>query len=137
MANKPLPLFESVAAVFGIAVVAILVALPSSGTNEQEAQERVLRDHLGQVRAAVRSLVESGQEVPTTTEDLQQVLLAQYLTEIPPNPINGQATIRVNHSGFSEPRPNGTAGWLYVPIEQRVMPDLPNRDHSGRPFAAY
>ena len=48
MVNKSLPLFESVAAVFGIAVVAILVALPSSGASEQEAQERVLRDHLGQ-----------------------------------------------------------------------------------------
>ena len=43
MSDKPLPLFESLAAVFGMAVVALLVALPSSGSSEEESAERVLQ----------------------------------------------------------------------------------------------
>ncbi len=137
MTNKPLPLFESIAAVFGIAVVALLVALPSTGTSAEETTERLLRENLRQVRTAVRELVESGQTMPGTSEELQAILLQEYLTEIPPNPINERASIRINSAAFAEPRANGSAGWLFVPGEQRVVPDLPTRDQQGRPFLSY
>lgn len=137
MSDKPLPLFESIAAVFGIAVVALLVALPSAGTAEEESTERVLKDHLRQVRTAVRTLIESGETVPTTATELEAVLLDKYLTAIPVNPINHQDTIRINSAAFVEPKPNGTAGWLYVPGDQRVVPDLPTRDRNGTPFLSY
>lgn len=137
MTTKPLPLFESIAAVFGIAVVALLVALPSTGTPEEETTERLLRENLGQVRAAVLALVESGEAIPGTSEELEAVLLKDYLTEIPPNPINERASIRINSAAFAEPRANGSAGWLYVPGEVRVVPDLPTRDQNGRPFLSY
>lgn len=137
MTTKPLPLFESIAAVFGIAVVALLVALPSTGTPEEESTESLLRQNLSQVRVAVRELIESGQVVPGTSEALEEVLLKDYLKEIPPNPINQRASIRINSAAFVEPRANGSAGWLYVPGEQRVVPDLPTRDHKGHPFLSY
>ena len=137
MSDKPLPLFESIAAVFGMAVVALLVALPSTRTAEEESTERVLKDHLHQVRVAVRTLIESGDTVPTTATELETVLLDKYLTAIPVNPINNQDTIRLNKTAFTEAKPNGTAGWLYVPGDQRVVPDLPTRDRNGRPFLSY
>jgi hypothetical protein len=86
MTNKPLPLFESLAAVFGIAVVALLVALPSTGSSEEESTERLLRDNLRQVRTAVREFVESGTTLPASSEEFEAILLQDYLTEIPPNP---------------------------------------------------
>lgn len=137
MSDKPLPLFESIAAVFGMAVVALLVALPATGNAEEESTERVLKDHLRQVQTAVRTLIESGETVPTTSTELETVLLDKYLTEMPVNPINDRSTIRINSSAFAEPKPNGSAGWLYVPGDQRVVPDLPTRDRSGRPFLSY
>jgi type II secretory pathway pseudopilin PulG len=137
MTNKPLPLFESIAAVFGIAVFALLVALPSTGTSQEESTERLLRDNLRQVRTAVREFVESGEAMPGTSEELEAILIQNYLTEIPPNPINELASIRINSAAFAEPRANGSAGWLYVPGEERVVPDLPTRDQQGRPFLSY
>ena len=137
MSDKPLPLFESLAAVFGMAVVALLVALPSSGSSEEESAERVLQDHLRQVWVAVRQLVESGELVPGNAEQLQAVLLDKYLVEMPVNPLNERSSIRINSAAFAEPKPNGSAGWLYVPGDQRVVPDLPTRDRNGRPFLSY
>lgn len=137
MSNKPLPLLESIAAVFGMAVVALLAALPSVGTAADESAERVLKDHLRQVRTAMHALIESGENVPTTATELEAVLLEKYLTAIPVNPINGQDSIRVNSVSFFEPKPNGTAGWLFVPGDQRVVPDLPTRDRNGTPFLSY
>jgi len=137
MTNKTLPLFESIAAVFGIAVVALLVALPSTGTSKDESIEQLLRGNLRQVQTAVGKLVDSGETMPGTSEELEAILLQDYLTEIPPNPINKRASIRINSAAFAEPRANGSAGWLYVPGEQRVVPDLPTRDHKGRPFLSY
>jgi hypothetical protein len=137
MTNKPLPLFESLAAVFGIAVVALLVALPSTGSSEEESTERLLRDNLRQVRTAVREFVESGTTLPASSEEFEAILLQDYLTEIPPNPINERASIRINSAAYAEPRANGSAGWLYVPGEERVVPDLPTRDQQGRPFLSY
>ena len=82
MTSKSLPLFESIAAVFGIAVVALLVALPSTGTSAEESTERLLRENLRQVRTAVRELVESGETVPSTSEELQAILCNSRLSDL-------------------------------------------------------
>lgn len=137
MTQKPLPLFESVAAIFGIALISLLVAFPSAGSSEAEAQERVLRDHLEQVRIAVQAMVDSGEAIPADSAELQQLLLDRFLVEIPRNPVNARNTIRVNNRAYFEAHPNGSAGWLYVPGSQSVVPDLPDRDRNGRSYMSY
>ncbi|MCH2101620.1 MAG: hypothetical protein MK209_06830, partial [Planctomycetes bacterium] len=109
----------------------------SAGAAKEESTERVLQDHLCQVRTAVRTLIDSGETVPTTATELEAVLLDKYLTEIPVNPINDQSTIRISGTAFAELKPNGTAGWLYAPIDRRIVPDLPTRDQDGNPFLSY
>lgn len=137
MSAKPLPLFETLAAVFGVALIAFLAALPALKDGEADGRAVVLADQLEQVRTAVDRLAREEGGVPATGAALEEALLARHLTAMPVNPYNQQSAIRVSSAAFTEARPNGSAGWLYVPATRTVVPDLPGQDASGRSFISY
>jgi len=137
MNEKPIPLFESLAAVFGVAVVAILVAFPSFGKSEAPSQEVALQQGLAEVRHAIERAVADGVQLPAESSALEQLLLEDFLIAFPENPINQRSGLRVNGAAYSDPHPNGTAGWLYLPDQGRVVPDLKGRDSKGKPFLSY
>jgi hypothetical protein len=138
VSEKPLPLFESLAAVFAVAVVSLLTAFPSVKAPEGRiSQDAVLSDQLVQLRTAVERYLDSDQKVAATGEQFENALQASYLIEIPENPINHRSTIRVMAAGYPEPSANGTAGWIYVPAERSIYPDLPGIDGSGKTYLSY
>lgn len=137
MNEKPIPLFESLAAVFAVAVVALLVALPSLGSEAVPKNEVSLGQGLAEVRHAIERAIGDGVSLPASSSELEQLLLKDYLIAFPENPINQRSGVRVNGASYSEPHPNGTAGWLYLPAQERVVPDLKGRDSKGKPYLSY
>ncbi|RMH02966.1 MAG: hypothetical protein D6702_07425 [Planctomycetota bacterium] len=161
MLKNRLPLFESIAAVLAVAIVAILTALPWSGG--QETRDPRLMDRLSLLRTAVfrfsmehsdydgailpgrdgesvvKQLTGLSRNDGSTFEPLsgrEDRWNGPYLREIPVNPINGLNTIRVVH-GTGLPELTGEAGWVYQPDTGKVLPDLPGRDPNGVPYADY
>ncbi len=161
MFNSRLPLFESIAAVLAVAVVALLTALPSSNVDtERDAR---LMDGLSLMRTSVfRFSMEhsdyegailpgrDGEDViaqltglsrndGSTFESLsgrEDRWNGPYLRDIPLTPVNGLTTVRVV-SGTGDPVLTGEAGWLYQPATGKVLPDLPGKDPRGVLYADY
>ncbi len=139
MSQKPLPLFECLAALFGVAVASVLIALPSSWrTPEPQPADlsQEVRDHLAQLRVGLERYLASGGEASVSGGDLEDQLL-EYLVEIPVNPLNGRSTVRVMPAGFSEVRANGTAGWVYLPATATLHVDFNGVDSQGNPYLSY
>lgn len=159
--TKRLPLLESFAAVFAVATVAFMTALPAI----QETGERNidLQDNLSLIRTAVfRFSMDhevGGLEVNPAAEgenfELQILgrtrsdgtthqrgrfedrFFGPYLNSIPVNPVNQHDTVRVMPSGISEPIFNGTAGWVYVTDTGKIYADLAGIDARGIAFSEY
>jgi hypothetical protein len=138
VSEKPLPLFESLAAVFVVAVVSLLTAFPSVKPPEARiSKDVVLAEQLVQLRTAVERYLASEAAIATSGEKFEAELAATYLVEIPENPINHRSTIRVMAAGYPTPSANGTAGWIYVPADRSIYPDLPGTDGSGKTYLSY
>jgi hypothetical protein len=159
--KKRLPLLESFAAVFAVATVAFMTALPAI----QETGERNvdLQDNLSLIRTAVFrfsmdhdmngiavSPAQNGEDfdlqvLGRTRSDgsthqrgrFEDRFFGPYLNSIPMNPVNHQSTVRVMPSGVSEPIFNGTAGWVYVADTGEIFADLAGVDDRGIAFSEY
>jgi hypothetical protein len=161
MFKNRLPLFESVAAVLAVALVALLTALPSSvASPERDAR---LMDGLSLLRTAVyRFSMEhsdyegailpgrDGEDVVaqltgltrnngTTFEPLsgrEDRWNGPYLRGIPVNPVNGLDTVRVVERAV-DVVPTGVAGWIYVVEGGRFVPDVDGQDPQGVLYTDY
>ncbi len=161
MASTRLPLFESIAAVLAIGVVAALTALPTrSGRTDQSAK---LVDRIGLIRTAIfrfsmEHYDDSGKILPGRNgEDLVLQLTGRsrhdgsveppssgredrwkgpYLKSIPANPVSGLDTVRIVR-GDGIPALLGEAGWVYQPETGKLWPDLPGTDPRGIPYTEY
>lgn len=161
MLKHRLPLFESIAAVLAVAIVAVLTALPSPKADP--ARDARLLDEICLARTAVfrfrwehsdrAGAIEpgrAGEDIAlqltgltrndgSTYEPLsgrEDRWNGPYLRAIPVNPVNGLATIRTVPDG-APPVLNGTAGWVYQLGSGLVLPDLPGRDPRGVLYADY
>jgi len=136
MNEKPLPLFESLASVFVVAVVALFAAMPAlKKPNQPNDQAVILEDNLDQLRTAVGLYLNDHDSIPATAAEFEIALEASYLTALPENSINHRSSIRILN--FGTLRANGTAEWIYVPADSSVHPDLPGEDGNGKAYLAY
>jgi len=159
--KKRLPLLESFAAVFAVATVAFMTALPAI----QETGERNvdLQDNLSLIRTAVFRFsmdheVDGSEVNPAqNSNDFELQILGRtrsdgsthqrgrfedrffgpYLNAIPVNPVNELSSVRVMPSGISEPVFNGIAGWVYVTDTGEIFADLAGMDDRGIAFSEY
>ncbi|MBC8329495.1 MAG: hypothetical protein ISR76_02615 [Planctomycetes bacterium] len=161
MFKNRLPLFESIAAVLAVAVVALLTALPSSGADpERDAR---LMDGLSLMRTSVfrfsmehsdyQGAILPGRDGESVVEQLTGLSRnngstfdplsgredrwnGPYLRDLPVNPVNNLNTLRLD-SGSGAPVLTGSAGWVYQPTTGMVLPDLPGKDPRGVLYADY
>ena len=159
--KQRLPLFETFAAVFAVAAVAFLTALPSSW--EKGAKNVELLDSLSVLRTAVfrfsmdheslgspmmpgrgsldfeAQLTARSRTNGTTDKvhDFEDRFCGPYLQELPLNPVNGLASVRTMPENYTNPVLNGSAGWVYVPATGKVYADLPGIDHLGIAYLEY
>jgi prepilin-type N-terminal cleavage/methylation domain-containing protein len=59
-----------------------------------------------------------------------------YLNEIPKNPINSKADIKILASGDAF-TPDGTTGWLYQPSTGTIKANVVGNDGAGHPVIGY
>lgn len=167
MASSRLRWLETAAAGAAVALMALVAipVLPGShGAAFGPRRDRDLRERLALLRGAVfrfamdhrdpAGALRPGQEGADLVDQLtgrsrrdgttaeaadgwEDRWLGPYLREIPQNPVNGLATIRVAAGGALEPVLDGTAGWVYVPRTGRVFADLPGVDPDGLPYGRY
>jgi general secretion pathway protein G len=62
--------------------------------------------------------------------------LGPYLPQVPANPINSLATLKMLGPADSFTA-DGTTGWLYQPSTGLIKPNLPGVDSEGHPFNNY
>jgi type II secretory pathway pseudopilin PulG len=60
-----------------------------------------------------------------------------YLTQVPPNPVNGLNTVKMIGNNDSIPAPDGTTGWIFKPQTQEVFANVKGKDDSGTPYSTY
>ncbi len=61
-----------------------------------------------------------------------------YFREVPPNPINGKATVQVIANGESFPAAGDNShGWIYQPSTMLLKADCPGTDEKGKAFFDY
>jgi len=61
-----------------------------------------------------------------------------YMTQVPPNPINGKNSVLVLGDGQTFPStPSNTYGWIYQPSTLIFKGDTLGRDESGRSYFDY
>ncbi len=136
MNEKPLPLFESLASVFVVAIVALFAALPAlKNPDDRGGHNAVLQDHLDQLRTAVEQCLGDQDTILASADDLEIALTSNYLTAIPENPVNHRSSIRILNA--DTPRANGTAGWVYLTTTKEIFPDLPGEDGKGESYLTY
>jgi len=60
-----------------------------------------------------------------------------YVREMPVNPLNGLASVKVVPNNTPFPAPDGRTGWIYQPQTQQLEPNSPGADSSGTNYANY
>jgi general secretion pathway protein G len=70
-----------------------------------------------------------------TTSSLQY-RYGKYLSQMPANPLNSLASIKLD-SGTTTPTPDGSTGWIYQPLTGNVWPNLSTSDNSGKRYFDY
>jgi prepilin-type N-terminal cleavage/methylation domain-containing protein len=64
--------------------------------------------------------------------------LGPYFSAIPPNPLNGKATVQIigNNGAFPVAGDN-SHGWVYQPVTLQIKGDSPGADENGRSYFDY
>lgn len=60
-----------------------------------------------------------------------------YLTKMPPNPINGLATVKIVENGSALPAPDDTTGWIFKPQTLEIIPNSTGVDSDGVAYKDY
>jgi prepilin-type N-terminal cleavage/methylation domain-containing protein len=66
-----------------------------------------------------------------------QYPLGPYLTNMPPNPVNGLNSIRVVANGAALGDPDNHSGWIFKPQTLEIIPNLEGVDSEGRSYTDY
>jgi prepilin-type N-terminal cleavage/methylation domain-containing protein len=173
-AQRGFTLIEVLIVVVILGIIATIV-IPQFSNASQQARENTLKDDLRFLRLQVQMFKAQHRDIgpgypggnrgSTPTEpDLSDQMtkfsdedcatsatasvsskFGPYLSRIPMNPINGQATIHVIANGASMPNAgqlpvmNGQTpyGWIYKPQTQEWMANLGQSDSNGTAYASY
>jgi general secretion pathway protein G len=161
---KGFSLVEILIVVMIIGILAA-IAVPKFSNASQIARENALKDDLRLLRTQIgvyksQHAANPGypggdtQQTPTAAATVDQLLkytdgnghvsetssalyrLGPYLDEIPKNPVNGDAAIKI--LGPSDDFvPDGTSGWLYQPATGMFKANVVGNDSAGRPVVEY
>jgi type II secretory pathway pseudopilin PulG len=159
-------LVEILILVIILAIIALIV-IPQFTSASEQARENTIKDELRYLRTQIVVFKAQHQDVPPgyTNGDPTQAPACQafsdqmtlntnincatsptpnpaypygpYLSQMPTNPINGDATMTMVANNASMPAPNGNTGWIYQPQTQTIMVNLTGNDSSGIPFSSY
>lgn len=162
--RRPVRLLEPLCAFLSVCAVITLIAFPSASA--PAAPDAEVADGLDRLRTAIwHYSVEHGDDqgpVLPARDGSAKTLLAQltrpsdlqgrtatppggadrrwfgpYLRELPVNPRNGLATVRVAPLTATAVTPDGSAGWVYLPSTGEIRADLPWSDSRGVAYSEY
>jgi len=159
-------LVEILIVVIIIAILAVIV-IPQFTSASQQARENTIKDELRYLRTQIEVFKAQHQDVPpgytngnpnsspssevfsdemtqhtdincnTSSSASSTFAYGPYLSQMPTNPVNGDATMTMVSNNTSMPAPDGSTGWIYQPQTQQIMVNLTGNDSSGVPFASY
>ena len=136
-----------------VAILGILAAvvIPEFQSHSQEAKEAAAKDNLRILRQQIEFYATRNNDIPpgyplndTSLDPLQGVFKIQmvntsgYLSELPINPFNDKATLRMIANGDPFPTDaNGEYGWIYQPQTKTIKLDWPGTDTEGIRYFDY
>jgi general secretion pathway protein G len=157
-------LVEILIVVIILGILAAIV-LPKFSNASQSARQNTLKDDLRFLRQQVILAKAQHLDVPpgyaggdssaapTSADFIQQMTsmtdnrfvvvtgglstFGPYLSQMPPNPMNGLDTMIIVDNGAPIPPPDGTTGWIYKPSTQEIVPNLTGNDSESVAFSTY
>jgi prepilin-type N-terminal cleavage/methylation domain-containing protein len=159
-------LIEILIVVIILAILAVIV-IPQFTSASQQARENTIKDELRYLRTQIAVYKAQHEDVPpgyssgnpnsapsctsfademtehtdinsnTSTTASSTFGYGPYLSQMPTNPINGDATMEMVPNNQPMPAPDGTTGWVYQPQTQQIMVNLTGNDSSGIAYSSY
>jgi general secretion pathway protein G len=159
-------LIEILIVVVIIGIIATMV-IPQFTSASQQARENTLKEELQYMRTQVTVFKAQHQDVPPgypagnpqgtpdTTDFANQMTeysdinfnlsatasaafpYGPYLSQMPVNPFNGFATVKMVANNQSIPAADGTTGWIYMAQNQTIMANIVGNDSTGTPYVNY
>ncbi|MBA7630911.1 hypothetical protein ES703_38437 [subsurface metagenome] len=137
-----------------VAILGILAAivLPTLQGYIQQAKESAAKDNLRILRNVIEVYAAQHNDIapgypnddpsqnPSKLDLLNQLVVGNYLNQIPENPFNGYGYPRIrmvgNDESFPEP-PTGHFAWMYKPATKEIRLDWPGTDKDGVRYYDY
>lgn len=137
-----------------VAILGILaaIALPMFQGHIQQAKESAAKDNLRILRNTIELYAAQHNGIPPGYPNDDQdnlfptpltfynqiVFEGHYLSEMPENPLNGDARIHVlgNSATFPE-NADGETGWIYQPATRTIRLNSPGTDKTGTLYYQY
>jgi general secretion pathway protein G len=159
-------LIEILIVVVILGIIATMV-IPQFTSASQQARENTLKEELQYMRTQVTVFKAQHQDVPpgypngipgatpdatdfanqmTEYSDINFDLsptaspsfpYGPYLSQMPVNPFNGFATVKMVPNNSSLPAADGTTGWIYMAQNQTIMANIVGNDSTGTPYVNY
>jgi type II secretory pathway pseudopilin PulG len=159
--------FAQILIVLLVIGILAFVLIPQLTSAHQQARENNIKDTLQYLRTQVEVFKAQHQDVPpgyvggnpgaapsaqafadqmtlhtdincnTNSAASSVFSYGPYLSQVPPNPVNGLNTITMVSNNQAMPAPDGKTGWIYQPQTQQIMVNLNGTDSSGTPYYAY
>ena len=138
-----------------VAILGILAAvtLPTIQGHIIDAKEAAAKDNLRTLRQAIERYANDHDDIaPGYPENdprsapsplvfnIQLISTKKYLSELPENPFNGIATLKMvdNNTDFQdEPEVTTLFGWIYKPATKTIKLNWPGKDSKGVPYYNY
>ena len=154
--NRAFTLIEFMIVMVILGIMAALV-LPAYSNATATAKSSALKEDIRLLRAQIALYTTQHRNVPPVGNDFieqmtgysdamgqtsddadSQYKFGPYLHQMPVNPLNDSAALRVVGGNDSFPdEPEGTEGWVYQPSSGRIAPNVAGEDVEGLAYFDY